>query len=382
VKHSAGDLPKGTDFVLLPLAPARDLPAGAMPLAGGPLAFAHLRAIAISEGRPVASREMPSSEIASWLAALPPPARARAERRLDALQAPRPPVPLAGGKRTLGFARPLVMGILNVTPDSFSDGGRFVDPARALAQAQAMIAAGADIIDVGGESTRPGARPVWEEEERERILPVIEALADAAVPVSVDTRHARVMEAALDAGAAMVNDVSALTHDPDSLAVVAARDCPVVLMHARGEPQRMQDNPAYEDVLTEVFAYLDARIRACEAAGIARERLIVDPGIGFGKTLRHNLTLLNGLAALHALGAPLLVGVSRKRFIGALAREEVPARRLAGSLAAALAAVDKGVQILRVHDVAETVQALAVHQGLIDGLLMDRAAVAAATRPC
>ncbi len=361
----------------MPLAPALDLCAGALPLAGGPFVFAHLRAIAISGGRPVASWEMPSSEIASWLAALPPQVRERAEMRLDALKAPRPPVALAGGGRPLGFSRPLVMGILNVTPDSFSDGGRFADPARALARAQAMIAAGADIIDVGGESTRPGATPVWEEEELDRILPVLAALKEAPVPISVDTRHARVMEAALDAGAAMINDVSALTHDPDSLAVVAARDCPVILMHARGDPQRMQDNPVYEDVLTEVFAFLDARIRACEAAGIARERLIVDPGIGFGKTLRHNLTLLNGLAALHALGAPLLVGVSRKRFIGALSREEVPERRLAGSLAAALAAVDKGVQVLRVHDVAETVQALAVRQGLIDGSLMDRAAMGA-----
>ncbi|RMD88523.1 MAG: dihydropteroate synthase, partial [Alphaproteobacteria bacterium] len=249
-------------------------------------------------------------------------------------------------------------------------------PEAAVAHARAMIAAGADIIDIGGESTRPGAAPLWAEEEIERILPVISALADASVPLSVDTRHAAVMAAALDAGAAIVNDVSALTHDPGSLELVAARRCPVVLMHARGDPRTMQDNPVYEDVLGEVFAFLESRLRACEAAGIPRQRLIVDPGIGFGKTVRHNLTLINQIAAFHGLGVPLLLGASRKRFIGALAQEARPDHRLGGSLAVALAAVDKGVQILRVHDVAETVQALAVHQGLQDARLLEEATAA------
>ncbi|MFQ5348709.1 MAG: dihydropteroate synthase, partial [Rhodothalassiaceae bacterium] len=366
----------GADIVLVPLGIAPESRPGTRPLVGGPLAFSHLRAILTgSDGQ--RSRELvPVTGFDSWAASLPSPMAARAIARMTALTTTRPPLALADGRLLRQSGRPLVMGILNVTPDSFSDGGRFAAPDQAVAHARAMIAAGADIIDIGGESTRPGATPLWPEEEIARILPVISALADARVPLSVDTRHAAVMEAALDAGAAIINDVSALSHDPESLALMAERRCPLVLMHARGDPRTMQDNPVYEDVLGEVFAFLEGRLRACEAAGIPRQRLIVDPGIGFGKTVRHNLTLINRIAAFHGLGVPVLLGASRKRFIGALAQEERPDHRLAGSLAVALAAVDKGVQILRVHDVAETVQALAVHQGLQDARLLEEAAAA------
>jgi len=229
-----------------------------------------------------------------------------------------------------------------------------------------MVAAGADIIDIGGESTRPGAEPVPEAVERERVLPVITGLRDTARAISIDTRKAGVMAAALEAGADILNDVSALTYDDDSLRVAAESGAPVILMHARGDPTVMQQNPVYEDVLVEIAAFLEARMTACEAAGIGRERLIVDPGIGFGKTVRHNLDLIEGLATFHSLGGPVLLGASRKRFIGALSREERADRRGPGSLAAALAGVARGAQILRVHEVAETKQALAVWQGLED----------------
>jgi dihydropteroate synthase len=259
------------------------------------------------------------------------------------------------------------MGVLNVTPDSFSDGGRYLSVDAALAQARRLIDEGADILDVGGESTRPGAQPVPVDEEIRRVVPVIEALSDCGVPVSVDTRRAAVMQAALDAGAAILNDVSALTADPDSLSVAAASGAPVVLMHALGDPRTMQDDPRYDDVVGEVRDYLAARIDACVAAGIARDRLIVDPGIGFGKTLDHNLALLRALDRFHALGCPLLLGVSRKSFIGRLAGGVPAERRLAGSLAGALAGVLHGVHILRVHDVADTRQAIAVWQAIFQG---------------
>jgi dihydropteroate synthase len=259
---------------------------------------------------------------------------------------------------------PILMGILNVTPDSFSDGGRFLDVDAAVAHAQRMIADGAGIVDVGGESTRPGAEPVSVAEELERVVPVIAALRECGVPVSVDTRHAAVMRAALEAGASMVNDISALTADPDSLAVAAGSGAPVVLMHAQGDPRTMQDAPRYLDVVAEVYAYLEHRIQVCVRAGIAFERLIVDPGIGFGKTLEHNLTLLRNLETFHRLGCPILVGVSRKSFLGRLSGGAPADGRLPGSLAAALAAIRQGVHILRVHDVAETRQALAVWRSI------------------
>lgn len=254
---------------------------------------------------------------------------------------------------------PKIMGILNVTPDSFSDGGRHTGR-DAVAAGIALYEAGAAIIDVGGESTRPGATPVPLDEELRRILPVIEGLARAGVPVSIDSMKAEVMRRALAAGATMLNDVSALQADPESLAVAAGSTADVVLMHMPGTPQTMQALAKYADPVAEVAAHLAQRIAACEAAGIARSRLIADPGIGFGKGLEHNLALLRGLEAFHALGVPLLLGASRKSLIPAIAGPAPVDARLAGSLALALRGAEAGVAWLRVHDVAETAQALAV----------------------
>ncbi len=265
----------------------------------------------------------------------------------------------------LPLDRPLVMGVLNVTPDSFSDGGDALAYDDALARGRALIAAGADILDIGGESTRPGASPVSPDMETARVVPVIQQLAaEAGTPLSIDTRHAPVMAAALEAGAVIVNDVTALTGDPNALALVAATEASVVLMHMQGEPGTMQDDPVYDDVVAEVRAYLAARVAACEAAGIDQARIAIDPGIGFGKNLKHNLELLAHLDHLTDLGCPLVLGVSRKSFIGRLSATQDPKARLPGSLAAALAGVARGARILRVHDVAETRQALAVWQGI------------------
>lgn len=266
----------------------------------------------------------------------------------------------------LSLERPAIMGIVNVTPDSFSDGGDRYDPAAAIAAGRAMREAGAAILDVGGESTRPGAEPVGVEEECARVLPVIEALAGEGALVSIDSRHAAVMRAAVEAGAAIVNDVTALTGDPESLGTVAALQAPAILMHMQGEPRTMQADPRYGDVVAEVRDFLAERAAACEAAGIARANICIDPGIGFGKTVAHNLALLKHLDALVALGYPVLIGASRKAFIGKLSRGEAPKQRLGGSLAVALAAAERGAAILRVHDVAETAQALALWRAIFE----------------
>lgn len=256
---------------------------------------------------------------------------------------------------------PRLMGILNVTPDSFSDGGLFVDPDAAVAHAARMQAEGAEIIDIGGESTRPGAAEVSARDEIGRTSPVIAALRDRLdVPVSIDTRKAAVAEAAIAAGAALVNDVAAFTFDAALADVTARAALPVCLMHAQGDPDTMQDDPRYDDVLLDVYDFLAARVAVAEAAGIPRDRIIVDPGIGFGKTLAHNLTLLRGLSLFHALGCPVLLGASRKRFIGTITGTPDAAARAAGSVAVALHGVRQGVQILRVHDIAATRQALAM----------------------
>ncbi len=253
------------------------------------------------------------------------------------------------------------MGIINVTPDSFSDGGSFFDPARAIAHGLELQAAGADILDIGGESTRPGAAPVSRDEELRRVIPVIEGLVkEGAQNISIDTRHSEVMRAAVQAGASIINDVSALTHDPKALKVAAQCDVPVVLMHAQGTPQNMQDDPTYDDVVGEVKAYLVARAEAAEAAGIKRENIAIDPGIGFGKTLQHNLMLLNALDAFTALPWPVLLGASRKRFIAALDEGAPADARLGGSLAAIASAYAKGCRLFRVHDVAESHQHLKI----------------------
>jgi dihydropteroate synthase len=310
---------------------------GGLPLAGGPLRFAEVEILA---------RDAPSRVV-------------MAETLPDAVLAPlvTPRAPIAG----LPVDRTAIMGILNVTPDSFSDGGRHADPAVAVESARAMAAVGADIIDIGAESTRPRAAAVDAATEAARLAAVVPGLA--GLNWSIDTRKAAIMAQALDAGAALVNDVSALGHDNEAMALVATRGCPVVLMHAQGTPETMQDAPHYDDALLDVYDWLAARIDVCVAAGIDRARIIADPGIGFGKGLGHNLALLRGLSLFHGLGVPLLLGASRKALIGRMAGDVPPDARLPGSLALALHAAAQGVQIVRVHDVAETAQALAVWRG-------------------
>jgi dihydropteroate synthase len=264
----------------------------------------------------------------------------------------------------LSLETPRIMGVLNVTPDSFSDGGIYLDPEAAIAAGLAMVGAGADIVDIGGESTRPGSRPTSPAEEQRRILPVIRGLAASGVRISVDTRHASTMTVALDAGAAIVNDVYALAHDPLAASLVAARRCPVVLTHMRGTPNEMYAEARYDDVAADVKQELGERIEAAERAGIARDRIVVDPGIGFAKTAEQSIELLRRLPELASLGCPILVGVSRKSFLGTVAGEEDARRRLPGSLAAGLFALLRGAAILRVHDVPETVQALRVWRAL------------------
>ena len=332
-------------------------------LAGGLSWFAAVELIGVQGGRRSSAELVPVEGI---------------ESRFDddmaaqwaALTSSRPPLGL--GERVVRLDQPQVMGIVNVTPDSFSDGGRFADAAGAAESGAEMAAAGAAIVDVGGESTRPGAKPVWEGDEIERVVPVIRQLAAGGAAVSVDTRKADVMAAAIETGARMVNDVSALTHDGRSAGVIGASSVPVVLMHHKGAPETMQDDPRYEDVLVEVYVWLEERIGAAEQAGIPRERILIDPGFGFGKNVAHNLELMNGLALFHSLGCPLVVGASRKRTIGALSGEAPADRRLAGSIALALKAAEQGVQLVRVHDVPETVQALRVWRGLRDQALTPR----------
>jgi dihydropteroate synthase len=291
-------------------------------------------------------------------------------RQWHALTNARPPLQL--GERTVRLDQPQVMGIVNSTPDSFSDAGRFPDAAAAAEAGADMAVEGASIIDVGGESTRPGAQAVWEGDEIERVAPVIRQLAQGGAAVSADTRKADVMTAAIEAGARMINDVSALTYDGRSAGIIAASDVPVVLMHHKGAPEVMQDDPRYDDVLVEVYLWLEERIEAAQDAGIARDKILVDPGFGFGKKLAHNLELMNGLALFHSLSCPMVIGASRKRTIGALSGEAPADRRIAGSIAFALKAIEQGVQIVRAHDVFETVQALRVWRGMRDQALTPR----------
>ena len=283
-----------------------------------------------------------------------------------------PRSPMQMGERIVRLDQPQVMGIINATPDSFSDVGTYADAVAAAEAGAVMASQGAAIIDVGGESTRPGASAVWEGDEIERVQPVVQQLAAGGAAVSIDTRKSGVMSAAIGAGAALVNDVSALSWDPQSAGVVAAAGVPVVLMHHQGDPQTMQDAPRYDDALVEVYLWLEERIAAAEAAGIVHNKILIDPGIGFGKSVAHNLELINGLALFHALGCPIVLGASRKRMIGALANEAPAGQRLPGSLALALKAVEQGAQIVRVHDVPETVQALRVWRGLRDQALTPR----------
>jgi dihydropteroate synthase len=267
-------------------------------------------------------------------------------------------MPLRCGRFNLALDRPLIMGIVNVTPDSFSDGGEFLEPRRAVEHGLALVAEGADILDIGGESTRPGAAPVPEGEELARVIPVIEGLALAGVPLSIDTHKPGVMGAALAAGADMVNDVNALLA-PGAMEALAGTQAAVCLMHKQGDPQNMQQNPSYVDVVGEVRAFLGQRIAAAEQAGIGRDRIVIDPGFGFGKNLAHNLELLRRLPELGGLGVPVLAGLSRKSMLGRIVGGEV-GERLYASIAAAVVAVTKGARIVRVHDVKATRDALAV----------------------
>ena len=275
------------------------------------------------------------------------------------------------GKFKLDLSRPLIMGIVNATPDSFSDGGQHFQRDAALEHAQQLIAEGADMLDVGGESTRPGAMPVGIQEELDRVLPVIEGLRGAPVPVSIDTFKPEVMRAAISAGADMVNDINAL-QDAVAMKVVAESQAGVCLMHKKGNPQTMQQQPEYQDVVAEVSTFLRERCAAAEAAGIQRDRIVIDPGFGFGKTLAHNLALLRALSTLAEPGVPVLAGLSRKSMLGALTGQDV-AHRLPASVAAALIAVQHGANIVRVHDVSATVDALRIWNavngtGLLNGV--------------
>ncbi|MDO5621324.1 MAG: dihydropteroate synthase [Paracoccus sp. (in: a-proteobacteria)] len=333
-------------FRPLPL-PAHEAPADSLSLAGGWTRFAqveHLR-----RGQP--PRILPASE-------LPDDWRLR-------LTAPRPPI--------LGITmeRPSVMGIVNVTPDSFSDGGQWLDPADAIAHGHALIAAGADILDIGGESTRPGAREVPAAEEIARLVPVISALSGAA-PISVDTRKASVARAALDAGAGLVNDVSGFDFDPEMHALVASRNAPVCLMHAQGLPETMQDDPRYGDVLLDVYEALENRVKSAVTESIPCSHIIVDPGIGFGKTEAHNLAILRRISLFHGLGCAVLLGLSRKRFIGAIGRVEDAQSRDPGTLALSLAAIRQGVQMHRVHDVSGVVQGIRLWKAVEIGFEQSR----------
>jgi dihydropteroate synthase len=324
----------------------------ALPLAGGALAFS-LCDVVVRAPERIQRAAATVAEIRRWAARHGGIVQERVDTLLGKLSGPRPE---SWGEPML---RPRLMGILNLTPDSFSDGGENLDPAAAIARGTQLAGAGADILDVGGESTRPGAEPVKPETEMARVLPVLQRLAEArsAFPklqISIDTRHASVMSAALATGVDIVNDVTALAGDPASPGVVASSTAAVVLMHMRGEPQTMNQAPAYEDVALDVFDELEDRVRACLDAGIAHHRIIVDPGIGFAKRGRHNLAILRSLALYHGLGCPVLLGVSRKGLGSESESRPAPKDRLPTSLAAALHALNQGVQILRVHDVAET----------------------------
>ena len=339
---------------------------GAIRLAGG-LTYASRFAVIVRNGARIVSRERYGArELEAVISSLP------AEAAEQWANLKRSHAPLECGARTVRLDQPQVMGILNVTPDSFSDGGEFLDkPEVASAHAAAMLEAGAALIDVGGESTRPGAAAVWEGDELKRVIPAIERLAASGAAVSIDSRHPAVMEAALAAGAHVINDVSALRHDPRSLEFAARSGAPVVLMHAPGPADDLHADGVYVDVVLDVFDWLRDRRDAALSAGIAREKIVLDPGIGFGKTVAENLALMNALPLFHALGQPLLVGASRKRMIGALANEAPAHKRLGGSLTLAIKALDAGVQLLRVHDVAETVQAVKIWRGLRDAALTD-----------
>jgi dihydropteroate synthase len=359
----------------LTLVPSPQAVAGdAIRLAGG-MAYAHMFAITVTREGRVVQRELATPSGIDWVfERLPEELAPEAGRQWAGLRTVHAPLQL--GQRTIRLDQPQVMGILNVTPDSFSDGGKFLDdPEEAKVHAAAMVEAGAAIVDIGGESTRPGAAAVWEGDEIERVVPAVEHCAAMGAAVSIDTRRPGVMEAALAAGAHVINDVSALRHDPRSLEFAAASGVPVVLMHAPGavdsSGEDLHAGAGYGNVVFEVFDWLRAARDRAIAGGVARERIVLDLGLGFGKTVADNLALLNALPLFHALGQPLLLGVSRKRMIGALSNEAAAHKRLGGSVALATLGMQAGVQLLRAHDVHDTVQARNVWRGARDAALTD-----------
>ncbi|EME69648.1 dihydropteroate synthase [Paramagnetospirillum caucaseum] len=360
-------LPRGFDvsgggLYLLPAglvwgeqAAAAVISGNAWPLADGWAAFTALGVITRRAADGADMAVAPFAEVVEWAEGEDPRLARLVAGIIHRMGAKRRPW---GG---LELDRPRLMGIVNVTPDSFSDGGEAFGTEAAVARGLALAGAGADIIDVGGESTRPGADPVGPEEEARRVLPVVRALAEKGLVVSIDTRHAAVMGTAVEAGARIINDVTALLGDPESLRVAAKSGADLCLMHMQGDdPRTMQAAPAYACAPLDVFDHLAGRVRDCEAAGIPRDRICLDPGIGFGKTPEHCAQVLGSLALLHGLGLPLLLGVSRKSFVARLSKGEAASARLPGTLAANLAGLGAGMHILRVHDVAETAQALAV----------------------
>ena len=337
-------------------------------LAGGMQFFSAWEVIAVEGGARSGKWLIPVERIEAFIDGLSETQASAAHQTITRAVSPRAPLTL--GTRTIRLDQPQVMGILNMTPDSFSGGSDHLnDPAAAASQAVTMSAAGAAIIDIGGESTRPGAQPVWEQDEIARVVPVIAALNHSGTALSLDTRKAAVMAAGLAAGAHMINDVSALLFDDQAPGIVAASTVPIVLMHFPGPAGDPHARATYSDPLIEVYDWLSDRIDAVVASGIARERIIIDPGIGFGKAVAANLAILNGLALFHGLGCPILLGASRKRLIGALSNEAPVEQRLGGSIALALKAAEQGAQIIRVHDVPETVQALHIARGMRDAAL-------------
>ena len=332
-------------------------------LAGGLQYFCAWEMLATIDGAPAGSWLVPVAEAESWCTRLTSSQRDQLRQMMARAIAPRAPLKLGG--RSLPMDRPQIMGILNITPDSFSGGHAHLgNPAGSATLARQMAEDGAAIIDLGGESTRPGASDVPEAEELTRVVPVIAALQDTGLILSLDTRKAAVMAAGLKAGAHIINDVSALLYDEKSLNAVAQSDCPVVLMHFPGPATDPHAHDTYRDPLTDVYDWLEARLDAVEAAGISRDRLIADPGIGFGKvSAADNLRLMNGLSLFHGLGVPLLLGASRKRMIAALSNNAPTDKRLGGSIALALKAAEQGAQIIRVHDVFESAQAIRVWTG-------------------
>lgn len=333
-------------------------------LAGGDLKFTTLKVI-IRDDKGLSSSIIPSNDFENYVSQLSDPEANELRKTMEDIVSGRVEITFSNGL-SLNWNKPVLQGILNVTPDSFSDGGAFDESEQAIRHAINMFKAGAQIIDVGGETTKPGANPVSIETEKMRVIPVIEKLSNHNFLISIDSRNADVMKAAIEAGAHIINDVSALEHDPAAMNVIKESGAPVILMHAQGNPDVMQNNPKYDNVVLDIYDYLEARIKDCLEQGVDKNKIIIDPGIGFGKTVDHNLEILSNISIFHGLGVPILFGVSRKSFIGKITGEEVASNRITGSIAAAQFCFDQGVQIARVHDVDETENAFLVYNAITD----------------